>query len=168
MGRGPGSYTGLRVGLATAAGLAAGHQIEILAFASMEAMAFGFLRETERITLVVDARRSGFYVARYERAEETERPLCLVEPTILTAAELGPLLAEGSAYWTDAPEALAAALAPRSLPRALAPLEEPLAQFHLELARRVPEASRDGDLQDLTPLYLRRSSAEERKSKEAQ
>ena len=62
---GPGLFTGLRVGLATAKGLAYAHAVPILAVASLEALAAAHARPGELVAAVIDARRGELYAAHY-------------------------------------------------------------------------------------------------------
>ncbi|MDD5308720.1 MAG: tRNA (adenosine(37)-N6)-threonylcarbamoyltransferase complex dimerization subunit type 1 TsaB [Deltaproteobacteria bacterium] len=66
-GRGPGSFTGVRIGLATAKGLALGLGMPILGVSSLEALALSADREGLVATLV-DARRGEIYAAVYRVA----------------------------------------------------------------------------------------------------
>lgn len=62
---GPGLYTGIRVGLATAQGLAAAFGIPIIPAISVDALALEAKTGHRMIWTVVDARRGEFAVARY-------------------------------------------------------------------------------------------------------
>jgi tRNA threonylcarbamoyladenosine biosynthesis protein TsaB len=62
---GPGLYTGIRVGLATAQGLAAAFGIPIIPAVSVDALALEANTGHRMIWAVVDARRGEFAVARY-------------------------------------------------------------------------------------------------------
>ena len=83
VGVGPGSYTGLRVGIATALGLARGAGAEVVGVPSVEALAFDLLEPGEEGTVLLDARARELYVARYRRDEGgvTE----LLSPRVTTA-----------------------------------------------------------------------------------
>jgi tRNA threonylcarbamoyladenosine biosynthesis protein TsaB len=65
--RGPGLFTGLRVGLAAAQSLARGLGVELVEFTSLEALAHGAFVEGVRGTLVamVDARRGEVFAQRF-------------------------------------------------------------------------------------------------------
>lgn len=85
---GPGLYTGLRVGLATAQGLAAAFGIPIIPAVSVDVLALEAKTGHRMIWAVVDARRGELAVARYRpvpggvvRESATE----LMEPEILRA-----------------------------------------------------------------------------------
>ncbi|HTY96309.1 MAG TPA: tRNA (adenosine(37)-N6)-threonylcarbamoyltransferase complex dimerization subunit type 1 TsaB [Solirubrobacteraceae bacterium] len=77
VGVGPGTFTGLRVGVATARGLAHSRGIPLVGVSSLQALALGALdggageREGEApsvVLAVIDARRGEVFAAPYERA----------------------------------------------------------------------------------------------------
>jgi tRNA threonylcarbamoyladenosine biosynthesis protein TsaB len=70
VGTGPGSYTGLRVGIATAQGIARAAEAELIGIPSVEALAFSELSTGECGDLLLDARGGGIYHARYERTDD--------------------------------------------------------------------------------------------------
>lgn len=66
LGRGPGSYTGLRIGAASAKGFCYGLKIPLVAVNSMESMVESFLgKNYDLIIPLVDARRMEVYTAVY-------------------------------------------------------------------------------------------------------
>ena len=82
---GPGSYTGLRVGVSTAKGLAFGAQIPLLAVSTLDILVAGALSGSGRceesfIVPMLDARRMEVYAAVYNAAGECLTP---VEATIV-------------------------------------------------------------------------------------
>jgi len=67
LGKGPGSYTGLRIGAASAKGFCYGLKIPLIAVNSMESMIMPFLGQNyEMIIPLVDARRMEVYTAVYD------------------------------------------------------------------------------------------------------
>ena len=62
---GPGSFTGLRIGLATAKGLAGGRGIKLLPVSTLEAEAYAVRGMGAYICPVLDARRNEVYTALY-------------------------------------------------------------------------------------------------------
>ncbi len=86
---GPGLYTGIRVGLATAQGLAAAFGIPIIPVSSVDAIAFEARTGHRLIWAVVDVRRGEVAVARYRPVPGgvvREAPTELLEPEELKAA----------------------------------------------------------------------------------
>jgi tRNA threonylcarbamoyl adenosine modification protein YeaZ len=63
--RGPGLYTGLRVGLATVRTLAFALDVPVVGVASLEALAFAGGRDGETVVAVLDARRREVYAGVY-------------------------------------------------------------------------------------------------------
>jgi tRNA threonylcarbamoyladenosine biosynthesis protein TsaB len=71
VGVGPGSFTGLRIGIATARGLAQARAVPIAPIGTLAALARGMSElpaaEDHILLPVIDARRSEFFAALYER-----------------------------------------------------------------------------------------------------
>lgn len=71
--KGPGSYTGLRIGVSTAKGLCFGLDIPLLSYNTLEAMSYNFIGKGEfLICPMLDARRMEVYCAFYENSSRTE------------------------------------------------------------------------------------------------
>lgn len=85
---GPGLYTGIRVGLATAQGLAAAFGIPLIPAISVDALALEAKTGHRMIWTIVDARRGEFAVARYRPVPGgvvKESPVELMSPDELKA-----------------------------------------------------------------------------------
>jgi len=67
VGVGPGSYTGIKVGIATAKGLAKGLNIPLQGKSTLEAIAFTKLSDQEKAIVSLDARRHNLYYGMYFR-----------------------------------------------------------------------------------------------------
>lgn len=86
--RGPGSFTGVRIGLATMQGLALAIGKPVCAMSTHEAAAFG---EAGRVAIVDDAGRGEFYVSIFEDGREVVAPHLGPRPDdgrVLVLAEL--------------------------------------------------------------------------------
>jgi tRNA threonylcarbamoyladenosine biosynthesis protein TsaB len=95
VGVGPGTFTGLRVGVATARGLAQSLSAELVGISSPCALAHAaFSPEPQGAVLaVIDARRGEVFAAAYEAGEDTV-PRELVPPRALAPRELSRVVAE--------------------------------------------------------------------------
>jgi len=76
---GPGSYTGLRIGVSTAKGLCYGLDIPLIAINTLEALFFGYqeqfgLQEDQAFIPMLDARRMEVYSAVYDHKHELVKP----------------------------------------------------------------------------------------------
>ena len=67
---GPGSYTGLRIGMSFAKSLAFAHDLPIAAIPTCEAMAFALPADIESIAIVLPSRRGEVYAALYQRERD--------------------------------------------------------------------------------------------------
>ncbi len=81
--RGPGSFTGVRIGLATMQGLAMALRRPVCAMSTHEAIAFG---ESGRVAIVDDAGRGEFYVS------EAEDGVVVVEPHLAAGVPDGRVI----------------------------------------------------------------------------
>ncbi len=72
---GPGTFTGIRVGIATALGLAAPRDLPVCGVRSVDALALlGTERGAAAIAACIDARRSQVYAALFEAIDGAEEP----------------------------------------------------------------------------------------------
>jgi len=86
---GPGSFTGLRIGLATARGLAQGLTIPAVPVCTLEALAEAVPTPGALICPLLDARRNQVYAALYRRELQPPYSLqTLMEPVALPLPEL--------------------------------------------------------------------------------
>ncbi|MBU4310439.1 tRNA (adenosine(37)-N6)-threonylcarbamoyltransferase complex dimerization subunit type 1 TsaB [bacterium] len=80
---GPGSFTGLRIGIATAKGLAQGLDIPIVGIPTLDGLAFNLSHCKDLICPILDARKGEVYCALYKNGKRLTKYM---------ACELGELL----------------------------------------------------------------------------
>ena len=95
---GPGSFTGLRIGLATAKGLALGLNIPIVGISSLLVLAYNGLLSERTVVSVIDARRAEVYAAAYQFNHKTLKAKCVLKecvcPPELLCQKLGAIKEE--------------------------------------------------------------------------
>lgn len=158
VGVGPGSYTGLRVGIATALGLARALAIPLRGLASSEVLAYAELEPGDEAVVLLDARQGALYHARYRR--EPEDVLELDPPSALEPAEAARRTPRDALLIAE-PSALASA-GLESHPRARTGLV-PRASALLALGARRLAALGGQDPRAVRPLYLRAFQARARR-----
>jgi tRNA threonylcarbamoyladenosine biosynthesis protein TsaB len=130
---GPGSFTGLRVGIAAALGVAHARGVPLYGIPALEVVALAAPDVAGDIEAVADAGRGALYVAGYRRDGALLR--LVVAPHRIDAAEWSPAAGAASVSLDSIPGALdAAGAAPAALGRAAAAAlaGEPLALAGLE------------------------------------
>lgn len=83
---GPGSFTGLRIGAATAKGLTQALNIPIVSVSTLEALAYNVFQSDKLICPIMDARRNNVFSAVYKR--ENESLEIVIEPKAFSIEEL--------------------------------------------------------------------------------
>lgn len=103
VGTGPGSFTGLRVGIATARALARSTSARLSGVCTLDALATGvgnaLANRDDRILCALDARRGQIFGAVYRGrrgGQELGMPNRVVEPFVCEPSELGRHLPSGS------------------------------------------------------------------------
>jgi len=92
---GPGSFTGLRIGLSFAQGVCFGRGIPIVGVSNHDILASQAVRESGPLFTIIDARRDEVYLAEHERdGEKTSRILTHRITAIADLAEELPASAE--------------------------------------------------------------------------
>ena len=97
---GPGSFTGLRIGMSFVKGFHAARGADVVTIDALRLLALPLLPARARVCALIDARRGEAYAAVYERAGEDERAgdptaaLVRVPPSALSPAALLASLAQ--------------------------------------------------------------------------
>ncbi|MEY4392060.1 MAG: tRNA ((37)-N6)-threonylcarbamoyltransferase complex dimerization subunit type 1 TsaB [Actinomycetota bacterium] len=161
---GPGLFTGMRVGMATAQTMAWALDVPLVPVSSLDAIAFGFGASEDPVAVALDARRGEVYWALYRGGDGTGEPAVLKAPSVTVPSSVAIDIADRGEmvtcvgtgfvrYRDDFASIPGASFAPStfSMPRA----EDVLGLATLRVARdRVVAADA------LEPMYLRAPDAE--------
>ena len=154
VGVGPGSFTGLRIGIATARALAQARGLPLVAVSSLEALALGAAGEAELVLAVLDARRGEAFAAAW-RGGALVMPAAALSPDALAehVAALGasPLAVGDGAVRFRGPLEAAGALVP--------PDDDGIHRLRAEQVCRLGAAGTPTDRDALLPDYLREPDA---------
>jgi tRNA threonylcarbamoyladenosine biosynthesis protein TsaB len=156
--RGPGSYTGLRVGIMSAKTFAYATGCVLLAVDTFAALALQAPSSVPRVDVLADAQQDKVYVQSFVRTAEGWQPS--TELAIHRFAEW--LAAREPSAWVTGPGLLKwATHLPADVLKVDASLWEPQPASLLRIGLARYLAGERDDPWKLEPLYLRRSSAEE-------
>ncbi len=165
---GPGSFTGLRIGVATARALAQALGIPAVAVNTLEALAEAVPAPGALICPLLDARRSQVYTALYRRSHQPPYELeTLIEPGAIDLSELvetlqnrdQPVVFLGEGLHTCAAELTASLPANRAVITP-APFRLCRAALVTLCGRRLLHLNPNASYLELLPVYLRRPEAE--------
>jgi len=160
---GPGSFTGLRIGLATAKAMAYALQLPIVGVPTLRALAWHFPVEGFQLLPMIDAQKGNVYVERYmwehgKLLKKTEVQVLPVEEVIRRTEELpGTVVLMGDV------------ISKRIEGKQTLPMHVMLAPLHLRMPRAANVAlcglellkeGKTGNVMDMEPVYIRRSEAE--------
>lgn len=159
--RGPGSFTGLRVGIICAKTLAVQLAKPIVAVCSLDGMAENAPREHGRVLTVLDAKRGEVYAAAYERRED--RTVRLHGPAVMTPAEAAGLLPSPVFVMGDGVNRYSEILCANDCTAADEALWRIRAGVVARLGLAAYRAGRRDEPLALQPIYLRLPEAEEKR-----
>ncbi len=170
VGLGPGTFTGLRVGVATARGLAQSLSVELVGVSSLRALAQAAAAGGERrgVLAVIDARRSEVFAGAY-RASDRMSVSELMPPRVLLPEDLAGVVAQAErserghgGEWLAVGDGAMRfrghlELGGAEVPADSSPLHRVDARAICDLGARAPAA---GGYRDVVPDYGRRPDAE--------
>jgi len=159
--RGPGSFTGLRVGVTCAKTIALHLGKPLVGVCSFDAMARNAPREETRILTVLDAKRGQVYAAAYERRES--RLARTHQPMVTTPGKAAALLRPPFHVMGDALLQYADMLCKGDSTAADQTLWRIRAKVVAQLGLAAHRSGRHDNSLTLAPLYLRLPEAEEKR-----
>jgi len=153
---GPGSFTGLRIGLAAAKVLAYAWKIKIIGVPTLQAMAFNFPTEAVTVLPLIDAQKNRAYVQQFKNfLPQTEIEVRAIAEIVTSAEKI-----EGEVFLCgDILHKIKVAL-PENVKIAPANLKMPRASNVALCGKFLLDAGSEDNLMNLEPLYVRRSEAE--------
>lgn len=156
--RGPGSYTGLRVGLMSAKAFAYATGCALVAVDTFAVIASQAPQAVTRLDVLADAQQDKVYVQSFGRTAEGWRPL---NPLAIQVFAAWLARREPTAWVTGPGLNRWGEHLPADVPVVEVPAREPTPEALLRLGLARYEAGQRDDVGSLEPLYLRPSAAEE-------
>lgn len=158
-GRGPGSFTGVRIGIGIAQGLAFGADLPMIGVSTLEAMAQGCFRrhKAEHVACAIDARMSEVYWSRFVRQQDGTW-LQFDEEQVVPPALLAESSQTDDHVWSTAGtgwEAYSEELSGLKFNRESSDVLFPDAEDIVQIAKFELEKGNTVDVEDASPTYLR-------------
>jgi tRNA threonylcarbamoyladenosine biosynthesis protein TsaB len=156
VGRGPGAFTGVRLAVSLAQGMAMALDRPVVTVSSLAALALEAPEDNAAILAVIDARMGEIYAACYRRDDGgglialDEERVCIAESLVLPQADAWNVVGSG---WATYREALVARLG--SEPRSADGTSYPQARHVATLAVREFKQGRAVAPEHALPVYLR-------------
>lgn len=158
--RGPGSFTGLRIGLGVAKGLSYALSLPVVGISTLDALVWPFRDSAKSACAIVDARRGEVYTARYNFSDgvicdKTEEMVCSPEQAVKNAEDCDLFCGSGVSAYIERMEA--------ALEKKIVPLniESVINASDIAFLAACKAMNNDGsDPSAILPVYLRRSEAE--------
>lgn len=159
---GPGSFTGLRIGLATVKGLCMAAERPLIGVSSLDALAVQLPHQPRQVCAVLDARKKEIFAACYKSGQD-DLPIPTMPPAALSPRALVERIREETVFIGDGTQLYGSFLAEKLGPlykevssTLFFPRSSAVARVALYLYRR-------GEFLDpltAAPLYIRASDAE--------
>ncbi|MDD9154632.1 tRNA (adenosine(37)-N6)-threonylcarbamoyltransferase complex dimerization subunit type 1 TsaB [Aliivibrio sp. S4TY2] len=158
-GQGPGSFTGVRIGIGIAQGLAFGADLPMIGISTLEAMAQAGYRENgaTQVAAAIDARMGEVYFGMYQRNDDATWTYNVAE-TVFKPEALLTYLPEQSGEWLTVGtgwDAYAEALAELPLERKASEVLYPDAEDMAFLALQKFEQGLALPAEESAPVYVR-------------
>lgn len=155
-GRGPGSFTGVRVGVGIAQGLAMGAELPVVPVSNLLAMAEAAYQKqgATEVVALIDARMNEVYFAQFSRSEKgwqmlVEEQVCSPEKAIaqIQTDRRPTVVGTGWAAYSQFSEA--------NLPLVESDITLPSARFMLPLVQQAVAQGKTQSAMEIEPVYLR-------------
>lgn len=153
---GPGSFTGIRIGLGVAKGIAFALGVPVVGVSTLDALVWPFRDSACPIYALMDARRGEVYFSKYvfsngEIAQKTPERVCSPEKAVAYAEEEALFCGSGAAVYGAQIESL--------IKRKIS-LLNPGSVINASDIARIALKSGFSSASEINPVYLRRSEAE--------
>lgn len=155
-GRGPGSFTGVRVGVSVAQGLAMGANLPVIAISNLKAMAEEAYQKlgAENVIALIDARMNEVYFAQFSRngdkwTEIVTEQVCSPEAAIQQFQITENTLVVGTGW------AAYSQFSEKNLPLVVSEITLPSSEYMLSLAQTEIQLGNIQSALEIEPVYLR-------------